>query len=165
MKRGQMQGEMFIYLMTILVIGLLLFLGIKWIVGLKDQQEIILRTQFKQGLENQFEQITYGSTQEMTLDVPATVGRMCFVETRKKITYQDKGLCMSGNADYDPLICNEWTDNSSAVIFSPALGIDVDIGVVGIDNAQGYLCYDTKNGKKITITITGMGTYVKVSDE
>jgi hypothetical protein len=165
MKRAQMHGEMFIYLMTILVIGLLLYLGVGWIRGLIVQQEIVALTQFKNSLESDFETITYGSTKELALDVPSSVKRMCFVETGQKKDYDQLDLCKSGTADYDPLICNAWRDNSSSVLFSPALDIDIDIGVVSVDSTQGYLCYNTDGGRMVRIIITGMGTIVKVSNE
>lgn len=163
MKRGQMHGEPFVYIMTLLVMGLLLYFGISWVKGLLEKQQIIELTRFKNNMEATFETICYGCSEQINEEVPGIVRRTCFVDTSRTFNYALLDLCKSGTTDYDPLMCNAWMDNASSILFSPPLEIDISIGAIRVDSVNGYLCFNTARNQRVKFTLTGLGTIAKVS--
>lgn len=166
MKRGQMQGEMFIYLTTLLVIGFLLFFGITWIKDLLEKQKIIEMTKFKNNLEQRFEDITFDSSRVIQIDVPSDAQRACFLNTKDVFNYGIYNLCIAGSEQYDSLICNAWEDRSISIMLSPPLLMEVNIGNITVKDArgtsEGYLCFNTAKNRKIRFEIKGKGSYVEV---
>ncbi len=167
-RKSQMQSQLFIYIMTLLIIGLLLYFGFGWISKLFKTQSVIDATKFQVDLENAFEKIrpNYGSTSEREFLAPDGVDRICFVDTQMKVSDRKlRGLCNSANDDYDPVMCNQWMDNTSAIMFSPAIERDIDIGSIVVDATPGYLCFDTTKSRRFTLLLTGLGNRVKVKSQ
>lgn len=166
MRRGQVENQIFIYLMTVLVIGFLLFFGIRWFGGLIKQEDLIQELQFKSALENAFDRqrSNYGSSAPKEFIAPGT-GRVCFVDTQIGLNARPfKGLCVQSHADYDPYMCNDWKDNVSAVVAWPPLSVEINIGAVELPEPN-YVCFDTVSTKRIKVTLVGLGNRVRIVEE
>jgi len=164
MKKAQVTNQVFVYILTILIIGLLLFFGMKWIGDLLRQGEIIDETKFVIDIENAFAQIQYGDGKNHDFLVPAEVDVVCFVDSslpRSEIKLRN--LCIPESDIYDPLICNSWQDNTSSVLFSPPLKTEISVGDVRIDDPQKFLCFSTISNNWVKVRLVGLGNRVKVS--
>ncbi len=158
--KAQVQSQMFIYILSIIIIGMLLFLGIKWIAELKNTGDVIDVTRFRIDLENSFDTIRpqYGSADNYEYTVPSGIDIVCFVNTR----YDNIGmteLCTPGNVNYSAIICNSWKDNTSSVLFSPPVE---DINVGPIDMSGPYICFHTTTNRKIELRLVGLGDRVRI---
>jgi len=115
-------------------------------------------------LENAFDRIrsNYGSQVQRDFITPNGVDRVCFVDTQvDPLLRPFKGLCITSGPYYDPLMCNEWKGNTSAVLFSPIIETDIDIGAVVISDPK-YLCFNTSKSRKVSLNLIGLGNRVKV---
>jgi hypothetical protein len=171
MKRtAQVQSQMFIYILSIIVIGLLLFFGIKWIGELMKTSEKIDATKLTIDLENAFDVMRsqYGSTKTYKFYVPKGIDKVCFVDSTVLKTQLDTNsinypVCDTTDVEnYNPLICLAWKDNTSSILFSPALDVDVNIGHIEILNTQRSLCYDITKNRNIELRLIGLGDGVKL---
>lgn len=161
-----MQSQLFIYILTLLIIGLLLYFGIKWIGGIIKTQEVIDATKFQIDLENSFEKTrpNYGSTLKKDFLAPDGVDRICFVDSFLEIAQRNlKGLCDKTHDDYDPVMCNEWKDNTTAVVFSPVIDRNINLGAVTVDATPKYMCFNTSTTRRFSLLMTGLGNRVKIA--
>lgn len=160
-RKAQVQSQVFVYILTMIVIGLLLYFGITWIGDLLATGETIGATQFKVNMENAFSNLDYGSQRTEDFSVPEGIKRICFLDNTQPKDIGNSALCLSGSDDYAPLICNLWKDNASAVGFSPAAETQIDIGPVKIGSPY-FICFDTENRNRISLRLTGLGDRIKV---
>ncbi len=151
---------MFVYILSIIVIGLLLFLGIKWITELRNRGSLIDVTRFRIDLENSFDTIRpqYGSADNFDYTVPDGIDLVCFVNSRFT-DFSSTELCTPGNANYSAIICNSWEDNTSSVLFSPPVE---DINVGPVEMSEPYICFHTTTIRKIQLRLVGLGDRVRV---
>ncbi len=82
MKKGQLQ-HVFIYLMAILVMGVLVILGYRFISVLMDQQCDISDSSFERTLEDHLESSTrYGAVTQVGIDAPCDYDMICLADSR-----------------------------------------------------------------------------------
>lgn len=164
-KKGQMPSQMFMYILSMIIIGLMIYLSMKWMGSLFRTQEDISVAQIKIDMENAFEKIkyNYGSWKFEEFSVPSGINKVCFLDEGmgKSGQYRDKGLCNEGHDDYDPLICDAWEGGLQNVAFDPRIDVPVYISDVKV-GGEGYLCQEVDSGK-IKVKLTGLGNAVKVS--
>lgn len=167
MKRAQIPSQMFTYILTMLVIGMLLFLGVKWVGTIMDRGSDITMAKIKTDMEGAFEDIkySYGSWKNEEFVLPSEVERVCFFdeEKRKDETYRNTDICTVDDDDYSPTICDSWGQEGSNIVFDPIRSMDAEINVRDIEvDEPGYLCVNETNGR-IKVKLTGQGDSVKVS--
>jgi len=163
MKKSQIQSQLFIYILSIIIIGLLLYFGIHWIGELIKSEDIIDSTRFRIDLENSFDSIRpqYGSADNFEYSVPDGVDMVCFVDNTKDRTFiSTTDLCDQAHEDYSALICNSWKDNISSVLFSPPLE---DINIGNLDMESPFICFKTSMKRKIGLRLVGLGDKVRIS--
>lgn len=166
MRKSQIQSQMFIYILTILVVGLMLYFGVKWIGGLIITGNQMEEARFVRSLNDAFDEVrpNYKSGRNRDFLVPSGIDRVCFVDTGTRPT-SGHGLCSPSSADYDPLMCNTWQENISGVLFSPPLSLSANIGAVQISTAAKYLCFDTANNPRVRVYLTSLGNMVRVEPQ
>ena len=165
MRKAQIQSQLFIYILTIIVIGVLLLFGIKWIGKILQTDEVVQQTAFVKDIEGAFNSIRsdYGSQRLEEFSAPGSVDRTCFVDSQTTAT-NAYGLCNPEHSDYDPIMCNAWRDKTSSVLFSPPFDSSVDLGKIVVEGHK-YLCFDNTKNKLIRLKLTGLGDKVKVSEQ
>lgn len=171
--KAQATNQIFIYIMSILVIGLLLFFGIKWIGQLINSGSDIDDTKFKIELENRFDstRTKYGSSYTYTFHAPSGSDVICIVDNiRNPISLNTDPICSPSGDFYDLDMCNSWKDNDSAVLASPPLSVEVDVGSVEVkgsstDPNADCLCFKVASFKNFDLRLTGLGDKVKVKDQ
>ncbi len=167
---------MFIYIMTMLLVGLTLYFGMKWILGIWRTSEKIEPVQLKADMEKVFEdyRYSYGQWGIEEFTIPSGIKRVCFVEKKingrkagQEFNVDSEGLCNRASEDYDPLMCDSWkTYNSQSVLFDPMQKVDASVNIGNIDvavkgSSQHYLCIPVSD-KKISVKLTGIGDAVRV---
>ena len=169
MRKAQIPSQMFTYIFVLLVIGMLMFFGVKWIGSIMDKEEQISNAKVKINMENAFEEIkhNYGSWENEEFRVPGKVNRVCFLDKGYSQQggegfYEYTDLCTSGTDDYDPLICDAWGAEDQNVVFDPMDAVEISVDVRDVEVDGGYLCVNNTNGR-IRVKLTGKGDVVKVS--
>ena len=168
-KKAQMQSQMFIYLLTILIIGFLLFLGFKWIGGISKMIHKIDVSKLTRDMKSTFSEYKSrpGSWKIATFDLPDGITKVCFTDLSiQKTTIEHSSICTKGTKDYDALICDAWKDKTQNVFFFPRdkveSNVKIDYIAVPKDNTKGYVCFDAV-ASKLTIKVKGTGNKVEVS--
>lgn len=169
-RKSQMPSQMFTYIFTLLVIGMLMFFGVKAIGYLIETFDDVTMVEAKKSIESAFEKIksNYRSWQKKEFRVPDEVNRVCFLDKEYATEegedwYKNTGLCKKSSDDYAPLVCDAWGARDQNVVFTPidAMKVGVDVQYVKVES-PGYLCVNNTNGK-VVVKLTGEGDAVKVS--
>ncbi len=168
-RRSQMQSQMFIYLLTIMIIGFLLFLGFKWIGSLMKTTDIISLTKLKYEMQNTFDtyRTRYGSWKIASFKIPESVTRVCFADlSLKRTAIEHSAICTPGNRDYNIFVCDAWKDKTQNVFFIPfgSVRTVIKIGEIAVpkSNHNGYICFDVVSSE-IKLKLKGLGNKVEVS--
>jgi hypothetical protein len=176
-KKAQVSSQLFLYILAIVIIGLLLIFGVKYIGMLVEKVDTINVVQFKTDLETNIEKIrpNYGTWRILEFDVPAEVEEVCFFEYGiLPAQPQSMPICIQSNVDeYDYIICNAWKDYENAnpdgenpnVFVKPSATIDTDIilGRLEIDAGDHYLCVQAVGGM-IKLKATGLGDGTRIEE-
>ncbi|MBI4896135.1 MAG: hypothetical protein HY832_01150 [Candidatus Aenigmarchaeota archaeon] len=173
--KGQ-TAEIFFFILAIVIIGLLLLFGVKYIMELGTKINQIDVVQFKTDLEGYANDIrpVYGKWKKIEMNVPAGIDHVCFVQmetfTARQLTAIDKrqeGLCQKDSPDYNFNICQAWQDDSTQNVYvEPFVKLDVGItlGAMEVGTAdEDYLCIDT-SAHILNIRMTGKGDRVLVEE-
>ncbi len=167
MKKSQAESHMFVYIMTMVVIGVLLFLGTKWLLMLVDKGCDVEVIKMKKTIENQFEKIKYNrnSYEWVEFFIPCDdVEKVCFFDSEYAANgkYKTSGICTEGDDDFDLMLCDAWGTGETSIAFKPFLENTVYLEDVRVKD--GYLCLDVDLGK-IKVKLVGLGDGVLVQGE
>lgn len=170
-KKSQVPAQMFTYILTILIIGLMLYFGVSWLGTLMEHSGSISTTQLKTNLEDSFEEMrgNFGSMREYQFLVPQGITTVCFLDRDESESaggsveaLQAGDLC----GKY-PLICEVWADPSQNIAFDPELDMPIEVRDVVIEDGDDELCEgkcickDTSNGR-FSVRLVGKGDAVEV---
>jgi hypothetical protein len=167
-KKGD-AGQVFVYILTVLIMGLMLYFGVKWIIGLMSTTGEIEVAQLKIDLETSFEKIRPNtrSWQNVVFNVPEGLKKVCFVDSSYSLAdKKNSGLCQPAtpaNLDYNPIMCNAWkSNNDENIMFDPPVDKAIYIKDIKVDSSSGYKCFLVENNK-FRVKLTGLGVGVRVS--
>ena len=164
-KKAQ-TSEIFFFILAIVIIGLLLLFGVKYIMELGSKVNQIEVVQFKTDLEGYADEYrpVYGKWKKLTLSVPVGILKVCFVQHETfgaaSIYHQTEGLCQKDHEDYNLFMCNAWQDDTSRNVYTDPfdeLEVGIDLVAIEVGTAdQNYLCIDTTD-HVLQIKMTGFG--------
>lgn len=100
--KGQIQNQVFIYIMAALLVGLTFYFGYKGIASISSTASTAALVEFKRTVPDAISAVSYGETREYNLKVPSGY-EVCFVNT------SDSGVI--SRAVSDAAIVNFLTDN------------------------------------------------------
>ena len=179
-KKAQVQ-DMLMYILGIVIIGMLLFFGVKYIMKLMETTEDIDLLSLKTSLETTAKKYStkYGSWTIEEIPVPKKVQYVCFFDLSKEgASKADKSIVCGGNdgggsqlisADkkkmVDPIICDAWqtgkNQNVMTIPFVPDYPLLVE--KMKVDDSAGLICFKAIAGE-IKVKFIGLGNGVKVSN-
>jgi hypothetical protein len=179
-RRAQIAGQVFIYVMGIVIISLVVIFGYKAIIEAINRSHELELVDFKSRLTKAIEEMTleYGSVQNRDFALPTGFSKICFVNATKEPA--TKNICIGpspNNPDFEPIVCNYWTGKSRENAF--LLGKNTEAFFIGDEDrnqpylsvaAKGttnpadedYLCPKVTNSR-IKLRIEGKGKYAEIS--
>ncbi len=166
-------AEIFFFILAIVIIGLLLLFGVKYIMELGTKVNQIDLVRFKTDLEGYANDIrpVYGKWKKIEMDVPSGIDKVCFVQletfTDAPLYQQQEGICQNDSLDYNFLMCQAWQDDTTRNVYTDPfdeLDLGVDLGAMEVGTAdENYLCVDTTSNI-LKIKMTGKGDRVLVEE-
>jgi hypothetical protein len=169
--KAQIAGQIFIYAIAIVVVGLIIVYGYSAIKGFRDRGEEVEYITLKTNIENSVKSIAsdYGSIKRPDFVVPQKYTAVCFVQRDSKEGASSEGLCNPVGDDYWPVACEGWKAGRNNVFLVPdgSAAFDVgDIKVAELDgatvNERNYVCAPVVNGR-VLVQLKGLGDRVLVS--
>jgi hypothetical protein len=177
MKKAEIAGEIFIYVIAVVVVGFILIYGYSAIKDFSKRGEEVEYISLKTDFENAFKSITsdYGSVKRPSVSIPGKYEFICFV--KRGLSEGDidlTPLCTGGVAGYpaglrSPIACSAWKNGRSNVFFLPDGSDNFDVGEIqlssGTDRSSDlpFLCLEVVNNK-INLQLKGLGSKVEVSE-
>lgn len=186
MRRGQIIGQVFIYVMAIITFGLVLLFGYKAVNKLVDQANNVALIQLRQEVQSAINSI--GSSPDVdkrVLNIPSKFRKICFLENAstsnlKKISSclcklsncvgSAPGCCIGrSESDYYPPVCNAWKSGTDQNVFLvPLAEITIVVSKMVFEDDSGgnqwhYLCVPVRKGK-VTLRLQGMGDSTQISE-
>jgi hypothetical protein len=168
-KRSEIQSQMFIYIMTVILVGLIFLFGFKQFANLYEFFFIINAEEFRVNLENTFEDYkSHEKWGHVSLRVPNKVDTVCFMKPWNERFIMNPPICNSSDQDFDFIICDSWKDGAQHVFTIPNIfRQDVNLSKIEfpLDSdayKKGYLCFSTQG--VLEMTLTGLGDAVEISD-
>ena len=162
MKKAQIIGQVFIYILTVVVIGIIVLLGYRAISGIINQGCRVDEVNFKTDIESFISKYSaYGSVNKESMPVPCSYTQVCFVSNDKIInpngfSMQNKLIeagVKSGVQQNVFLIDNKKMPK--------AIAYSEKINATDQPAYTGYICINPTNGK-FNILFTGRGSTVVI---
>ena len=169
-KKSQIMGQVFIYILAIVIFSMVLLYGYKAIKGFTKQQEDITLIQLKTQVAQTIESISYdtGTVRSPSFDIPAKYKQVCFADLSKLSEATSiGGPCYSTvwrPREY-PIICDSWEAGVEKNLFLVATLEEEPyyVGNITVDNQYGLLCINATQGK-IKLRLEGLGDKTKISE-
>lgn len=172
MRSGQIGGEIFIYILAILIIGTIVIFGYKKAVELKEKGEDISVLQFKKQLESLIQSsMGSGNVFVEELPLPGGFSKICFIDRGKTNPSPEPS-----SDDLPSLVYNSWKDDVDKNIFllqgSKVESFYIDKDRLKVDastkkNCKGdsdlYLCCNALNGK-VKLKFSGKGRVTFIAE-
>jgi hypothetical protein len=159
MKRAQMIGQVFIFILAGLVFVLILTYGYRAISGFIEKGEQVELLDFRNELDSAIAVIKrdYGSVQRLDLRVPSGTDEVCFVTSR------EEGIAPPWEESLQrehPLLHGSWATGAENVFLIPRQPTPMLIPDIQVE--QGYCCVATVKSR-IALRVEGTGNRAKVS--
>ena len=160
-KRAMQAGQIFIYVLAIIVVSLIIAYGYKAINDFGKRSEEVAFISFRTNFDNTVKAMVsdYGTIKRPQLDVPGEYTQVCVVDLAKSST--GSGICTPASPDYDPIVCAGWDAGANNVYLLPDGTDSFRIDHVKVKRASGYICYNNTIGK-INIQMKSLGDSVEV---
>jgi hypothetical protein len=164
--KAQAESQIFVYILTIIIVGLILLFGIKYISKILDQHEKLELIEFKSNIENSFSKTKCFECHTVTtFSVPKKIKKVCFLDVKTSDTQKDTtSICDKSNSStYNFYICDAWKTQgfNMNVLTYPMLDTPINVGLINLEN-QAALCFDTSKNKALTLNLTGEGDKILV---
>jgi hypothetical protein len=156
---------MFLYILTLIIIGLLLFFGIKWMKDINQMSTVVDATKFKKDIETAFDSMRsqYMSSKTYSFTLPDGVEQVCFVDSATVPGIQ--GVCDPTKDYFNDYICGVWKDGGTGIIIDPPLKTStLSIGNIQVQEDPKNICFDITKAKRITVKLIGLGDMVRVKE-
>ncbi len=159
MKHSQLYSQIFVYILTVLLISFIFIYGYNSIQNFKKRAENVACLKFKNDIKGAIDTVIgdFGTTRRKDLELCSGYKQVCFIETFENIN--DIGNPQSNVVHLDPIVKNSIASNSEKNAFF-VNGESFYIGKISVD--RDVLCIDAVSNK-ISLRLEGMGNYVKLS--
>ncbi len=159
-KQAQMVGQIFMYILAIIVFSMTLLYGYKAINYFNERSSEISYLQLESDIKNEVEKVqgdTKGTIKKKVLTIPGSYDRVCFVESFPSFP--------SSISTQYPLvndhIASEADDKN--MFLAPPGDVSFNIGDIKVEEGVNKtVCVTIINGK-VTLKLESMGNHVWVS--
>jgi hypothetical protein len=160
MKKGQIAGQIFIYILAALIIGMIVLLGYWAINKIVPQTCEVEQLSFKKNIENMLEQYnSFGSVKKVTIASPCEYEQLCFIAAGTIGDPTSLPHCDN------KIIASSAHDGDQKNIFAIAQKRVIPIGYssfVSVDDETACTCISQRN-KNFYITLKGNGASTTVT--
>jgi hypothetical protein len=174
MRKAQVAGQVFIYIIAVVVVGLIIAYGYSAIKGFSEKGEQVEYITLKTSIENAVKSIAsdFGSIKRPDISVPGKYERICFVDKSRADSADDYALCktLPGMEEFfEPIVCSAWKTGRDNVFLVPDGSDSFDVGDISIKNdgkpyaGHPFICIDVINNN-IRLQLEGKGDKVEVSE-
>jgi len=113
MKKAQIHGQVFIYVLTLIITGMILIYGYNAITGISKKAEQVELANFKTTIKSDFEKMSsdYGSVKTMSYNVPSKLKEICFYQEGEEPMFH------AMPDDLNPLIKDSIIDETGSNVF------------------------------------------------
>lgn len=179
MKRAQLYGQVFIYILTIIIISFILIYGYNAISNFKGRTEQIVSLKLGEDLKSSVQRITpdFGSVIKKEIDV-GSASQICFAENFEYLGNRNFPVGKDSNSDsivVDPIIkdsikssessLDHSKDKNAFLIGKSALN-SFNIGNIKVGDGSitlfNVLCIKPVNGK-VALKLEGKGDHALIS--
>lgn len=159
-RKSQIFGQVFIYILAIIIFSIVLLYGYKTIKGFSNQADEVSLIQLTTDIKTSVKKISsdYGSVIKKEFSIPGKYSYVCFID----LVYQAH---TSLQADH-PAVYNSWYDKAQSNMFLITTKEEIQpyyIEGIGISNSPWYNCINVSRGK-IVLSLEGKGNYVELSE-
>ena len=160
-RKSQLYGQIFIYVLTIVLVSFILVYGYNAIQNFRDRAEKVSCLKFKNDLSNAVKIISsdFGSVKRKDIDLCAGYTQVCFVETFDEFNRQNP----QGNIiPIDPIVKDNILSNTGRNVFliQDLAKDSFYIGNISIE--PDVLCVKVLNNK-ISLRLEGKGDHASIS--
>lgn len=158
MKKSQLYGQVFIYVLTIVLVSFILVYGYNTIQNFRQRTEQVACLKFQNDLRNSIEGIIsdFESVKRKELQLCSDYNQVCFVETFEQF---DRDNPQANINNLDPILKNSIASGSDRNVFLIG-GNSFYAGNMSVE--KDVLCIKSKNGK-ISLRLEGKGDHVLIS--
>lgn len=167
-KKSQVQTEVFIYILTLVIVGMIVVFGYKAIAGIRQDAERAEIVNIERDLANTIKTMksSYGSIKTKEFVLPGELKTFCAVDLAKGSQTITIGTITSTPPVYG-LVTDAWGDGTANLFLLADTGqfepfMAEDLVVTGESSTENYLCISSKTGK-IRIKLEGKGDYTVLS--
>ena len=157
MKRSQLYSQIFIYILTIILISMILVYGYNAIQNFKERAEHVACLKFRNDLKSSVESISsdFGTVKRKELQLCLSYTKVCFVETFNNFN-KDAPLTD------DPIIKDSIISDTgkNTFLIEDIAKESFYVGNISVD--PDVLCIDAINNK-ISLKLEGKGNHVLLS--
>jgi hypothetical protein len=157
-RKAQIAGEIFIYMMTAIVIGVIVLVGYWALKDVNKKKCAVEQVNFKSRMESLIERYnTYGSMNKDTLTAPCNYDILCFTDVRSMGSPLD--VCKN------QIINSTVRDNIKQNIFLKTAKTTIPIGYsdkITLEDPEDCLCIEKRNGN-FYLTFKGKGSTTLLS--
>ncbi|MBW2967496.1 hypothetical protein KY362_03345 [Candidatus Woesearchaeota archaeon] len=177
-RKGQIAGQIFIYIIAVVVVGLIIVYGYSAIKGFTQRGEEVEYIGLKTNIENAVKGITsdFGSIKRPDITIPGKYEYVCFVNKdlakspEGKAKIETDSICTGLGVDtamHSPVACAAWDIGRDNVFLLPDGSDSFDVGEItikrpGVTGSADSLCFEVV-GNKINMQLKGLGDRVEVS--
>lgn len=157
-KKGQIVGQIFIYIMVVIVVGVIMLFGYNGIQNILEKKCQVEQLQFKTDIENMIGKYNgYGSVEIKTITTPCDYDEVCFVSV-------DANKAGFG-CDANGIIKSAYDEHVKQNIFVVSKGRTFPIGYSNLlttNKTQECTCVKQKNGN-FYLKFIGQGSHTNVT--
>lgn len=159
-KRSQIPGQIFIYVVAIILFSLVLIYGYNAIKGFKERSEQIAYIKFKTDLTSTVKRVSpdYGTLKREEFFIGGGYSKICFVQSY----HQEQNFYFPDSIS-DLIVRDSFESgvDKNVFLFTNTLQESFNIGEINVSN-NGYKCFDVVNGK-VKIQFLGRGDHTFIS--
>jgi len=164
MKKSQMIGQVFVYIVTVVVVGLILLFGYNAIMTVKGKSDEIILTKFKSDVANLVEITSsdFGTVKIKNFELPARYTQACFVKNYGG--FPDASTSSTLFSKY-PIMKDSVQDKVNKNLFLVEDGVRVSffVGDIDVDDTYGVLCFSSVNNR-IRVRVEGKGNHALLAE-
>jgi len=165
-KKSQVAGQIFVYILAIVIVGVILLVGYNAIVYIMDKMNTVGEKDLEQKLRSSVKQTAprFGTTRVFEFSIPEKYNEICFTDSTDPSadwsSLSSEGYPVIADAKMDP--------NNKESIFllqgNHQFGTSFEIEKIHIEkNAKPWWCTDRFVGSSLRLRFVGEGSAVKIS--